>query len=96
MSNYLVQNILFKEEDTKTICTKTVLDGGSMLYHILWPPNSTYREHLLQYVNTVREKYSNCHVVFDGYRKPSLKDQEHVGHNHFVKKSENQENATIG
>ena len=49
-----------------------------MLHHVFWPPNSTYRELLLHYVNTVREKYSNCHIVFDGYRKPSLKDHEHV------------------
>ena len=50
-----LRNILLTKEDTKTVCTKTVLDGGSMLHHVFWPPNSTYRELLLHYINTVRE-----------------------------------------
>ena len=54
------------------------MDGGALLHHVHWPTSITFGDLLSHYVTTVRKEYGNCHVVFDGYQRPNVKDQEHA------------------
>ena len=51
--------------------------GVHFCTNMLWPYNATYGEVLSLYVKAARKYYGNCHVVFDGYDKASIKDSEH-------------------
>ncbi len=44
-----------------------VLDGGALLYRIVWPHTATYRDVIMMYVRYVVTKYGTPVVVFDGY-----------------------------
>ena len=68
--------------------TSNVVDGGALLHQVYWPPNTTYDLLILQYVKAVRQQFGDCHVVFDGYEKPSIKDQEHIRRSAFTKTSD--------
>ena len=73
-----LRNLLFTKESTVKSCGKKVVDGGSLLHRVHWPANTTFRELVNHYVETVRRKYGSCHIVFDGYNIPSIKDHEHA------------------
>ena len=72
----LRNKILSKETSTDGI-EKRIVDGGAFLHKVFWPQNATYGEVLSLYVKAARKHYGNCHVVFDGYDKASIKDSEH-------------------
>ena len=59
-----------------------------MLHQVFWPPHVTYLELLDLYVKSVRRQYADCHVVFDGYNEPSIKDQEHLRRTSTIKTPE--------
>ena len=73
-----LRNLLLTKETVSKCCTKKVIDGGALLHRVYWPGNVTYRVLLAHYVNTVRNIYGTCHIVFDGYGIPSIKDHEHA------------------
>ena len=50
-----------------------VLDGGEILYHILWSRGCTYRDICHQYIEYAARKYRNAIIVFDGYVSTSTK-----------------------
>ena len=68
--------ILTKEVSCQSVREK-VIDGGALLHQIHWPKDTTYGKLLNHHVSSVRKHYGNCHVVFDGYDTPSIKDHEH-------------------
>ena len=68
--------ILPKETSTDGI-EKRIVHGGAFLHKVFWPQNATYGELLSLYVKAARKYYGNCHIIFDGYDKASIKDSEH-------------------
>ena len=60
----------------------TVVDGGALLYHVSWLPDSTYSDIANQYSDYVMKKYGDSEkvlVIFDGYDDPlSTKSNEHT------------------
>ena len=54
------------------------MDGGALLHQIVWPTGITYGELLAHHISSIRNRYGTCHVVFDGYDIPSVKDHEHL------------------
>ena len=73
-----LRNLLLLKENIHDHSTQKVIDGGALLHHIHWPLNLTYRGLLSHYVETVRKNHGKCHIVFDGYGIPSVKDHEHL------------------
>jgi hypothetical protein len=56
-----------------------VIDGGSLLHHLLWPHDSTYNTVFSLGVQYVTRKYGQATIVFDGYEDgPSTKDCTHL------------------
>ena len=55
-----------------------VVDGGALLHQIVWPTGITYGKLLAHHISSIRNRYGTCHVVFDGYDIPSVKDHEHL------------------
>ena len=80
----LRNKILSKETSTDGI-EKRIVDWGAFLHKLFWPQNATYGEVLSLYVKAARKHYGNCHVVFDGYDKASIKDSEHERHGSKLK-----------
>ena len=55
-----------------------VLNGRALLHKFRWAKGVAYKQLPEQYVKYVRNKFGQCHVVFDGYDAgPSIKDHEH-------------------
>ena len=75
--NSLRSHLLVKEA-SQELCVMKVVDGGSLLHHVHWPENVTFRELMNHHTVAVRSKYGTCQVVFDGYSIPSTKDHEHA------------------
>ena len=73
-----LRNLLLGSESITTSPEVRVIDGGSLLHHVFWPSNVTFRDLLDHYVKSVRKDYGTCHIVYNGYSIPSVKDQEHV------------------
>ena len=73
-----LRNVLLTNTSDSLTCEKTVIDGGALLHRVYWPQGISYKELLSLYVSTVREAYGSSHVVFDGYRRASVKDHEHA------------------
>lgn len=73
----LRNRILTKEMSSPSV-VKKIIDGGALLHRIHWPPNCTYGNLVTHHVNSVRQLYGCCCVVFDGYGVASVKDQEHT------------------
>ena len=69
---------ILAKETSRPSNPKKVIDGGALLHQVHWPKNCTYHDLLDHHVGTVRKLYGDCHVVFDGYDIPSIKDHEHV------------------
>ena len=69
--------ILTKEKPTPSHSVK-VIDGGSLLHQVDWSTSVTYADLLSQYFASVRKKFGDCIVIFDGYDTPSVKDHEHI------------------
>lgn len=58
---------------------KHVIDGGSLLYRIPWPRETTIDCIIKLYTEYVKKRYRNATVVFDGYKDgPSTKDTTHI------------------
>ena len=68
--------LLSKEARPPESCQK-IIDGGALLHQVHWPPSIIYWDLIEIYVKTVRNKFGDCHIVFDGYSTRSTKDQEH-------------------
>ena len=58
-----------------------VVDGGALLHQVMWPSGVIFGELLSHHVRTVRSRYGSCHIVFDVYDTPSIKDHEHTRRN---------------
>lgn len=54
-----------------------VLDGGSLLHRLKWTEGSTYKSIADAYASFTVERYGKATVVFDGYCRPSTKDNTH-------------------
>jgi len=71
---------MWKHTEETTVPTgyvQYVLDGGSLLHRVPWPPETTYSSICDMYVAYVG-KYGSTIVVFDGYQDgPSTKDNTH-------------------
>ena len=58
-----------------------VVDGGSLLYRIIWRKDKTYGEIAESCAKFVCARYGKIIVVFDGYDgKPSTEDMVHLRH----------------
>ena len=55
-----------------------VIDGGSLLHHILWQKGTTYGSICERYVAYVQQHYGKATVVFDGYLTGSSKKTQHT------------------
>lgn len=57
-----------------------VLDGRSILHHIVCRKYTTYKEIADMYTNFVIQNYGKAIVVFDGYNNtsPTIKDMTHM------------------
>ena len=57
-----------------------VIDGGLLLYRVVWPRPVTYNEVIETIVSYICRHYgANCTVVFDGYcHIPLTKNVEHM------------------
>ena len=80
-----LRSLILTEDGPIIPGTFGVIDGGALLHQIHWPPNTTYSELLGLYVKSVRQQFGDCHVVFDGYDQPSIKDHEHIRRSTQVK-----------
>lgn len=68
------------ETARKTDTTQFVLDGGSLLQRLPWPPTESYSNIANIYVKYVQAKYGSFStlIVFDGYKDgPTTKDITH-------------------
>ena len=54
-----------------------VLDGGALLHRVIWH-GSTFDDVIQQYCEFINSKYGLCSIVFDGYKKQTTKDHEHL------------------
>lgn len=69
-------NFSFDIPDTDTYTF--VIDGGKLLYKLVWPKYFTFGQLYKYYYNYVCNNYKgDVVVVFDGYSKPTTKDEEH-------------------
>ena len=73
-----LRHLLLVSEVDRVSFPEKVIDGGALLHHVHWPDNMTYHSLLMHHVETIRNMYGTCHIVFDGYSSPSIKDQEHA------------------
>ena len=73
-----LRSLILTKESSSSDYSKKVIDGGALLHQVQWPLNVTYNELLDIHVRTVRKQFGECHVVFDGYDVPHIKDQEHL------------------
>ena len=53
------------------------VDGRSIMHSIRWTSGIIYGQLMKMYASTIKT-YGQCHLVFDGYEMPSVKDHEHV------------------
>ena len=54
-----------------------VVDGGGLLHKFAWPKHMTYAEICEMYVRQVKVSCGQAFVIFDGYHRPSTKDEAH-------------------
>ena len=74
----ILRSHLLVKEASQELCVMKVVDGGSLLHHVHWPENVTFRELMNHHTVAVRSKYGTYNIVFDGYSIPPTKDHEHA------------------
>ena len=78
--------VLMSEESlvsTEENCsyTDTIVDGGALLHRIRWNKGTKFEDIFCTYSRYLLKNYSNPTVIFDGYKKFTTKDQEHIRRN---------------
>ena len=80
-----LRNAILLTETTACRSSVKVIDGGSLLHQVDWPVGVLYSDLLSHFVVSVRKRFGSCHIIFDGYDTPSVKDHEHIQRSSQVK-----------
>ena len=76
----LLKALLPKQEMMESFSTYniTIIDGGALLHRVRWVKNYTFSQVAALYYRYICNHYNNPEIIFDGYKKATTKDQEHL------------------
>ena len=68
----------FVSEGAKNNYSRSIVDGGALIHRVHWEKGATFAHVAKKHIEYVQRHYYNPTVIFDGYKSPSTKDQEHL------------------